>query len=72
MSEKWPKIDHIPPHFYFGAHIPPHFSAPGVDCPQFSVYRLFLPCVGASRQNSDHIGFCHITHATATTLPSRT
>ena len=23
MGEKWPKNDHIPPHFYFGAHIPP-------------------------------------------------
>ena len=46
MGEKWPKIGHIPPHFYFGAHIPPHFSgsrwARGVVSSQFSVYRLLF------------------------------
>ena len=50
MGEKWPKIDHIPPHFYFGAHIPPHFS--GSRCSFPTVFRLPAPfsarrCFGA-------------------------
>ena len=48
MGEKWPKIDHIPPHFYFGAHIPPQFWALGVASPQISVYRFLVPGVVAS------------------------
>ncbi len=58
----WAKIDHIPP----------HFSAPRCSFP--AVFRLPAPssvrrCF--ARQNPDRIGFCRITHATATTLPSR-
>ncbi|KXB51672.1 hypothetical protein HMPREF1861_00093 [Corynebacterium kroppenstedtii] len=49
MGEKWPKIDHIPPHFCFGARIPLHFWALDVVSPQFSVYRFLLLCVSVSR-----------------------
>ena len=56
MGEKWPKIDHIPPHFYFWAHILSHFWAPGVVSPQVSVYWILVPCRGASVW--DHADIC--------------
>ena len=49
MAENWP---YTPALLFLGAY-PPHFSgstrAPGIACPQFSAYRLLVPCVGASR-----------------------
>ena len=54
MVKKWAKIDHIPPHFYFGRIFPRTFRGCRCSFLQFSVYRLRLPRVGASRPG---IGF---------------
>lgn len=41
MGEKWPKIAHIPPHFYLRTHIPAHFSGSRCSIPGS------FPCTGS-------------------------
>ena len=63
MVRKWPKIDHIPPHFYSG-RISPQFRAPGVASLQFAGSGCpALPGV---------VAIAHRTTVRRTVLPSAT